>query len=178
MTRPLDVTVAFANLHRRWFDDAHGVTVANKRQARDAAGSFVADVLTLWDENERDYLADAPIIIRLEECDLAAFVMRRPYIALFFGSIETDESIAMLGSRTGSPPLEKPSSLRWKSFRPCSYAIGRRVDTFVLRTDETGLLVKLETILDDGGRIAIGGTSRAGAHSRESCRIWSLPHAV
>ena len=91
MTRPLDAAMAFANLHRRWFDDAQGVTDANRRQACDAAGSLVVDVLTLWDENECDYLADAPFLIRLEECDIAAFVMRRPYIALFIGRIETDE---------------------------------------------------------------------------------------
>lgn len=177
MTRPLDASVAFADLHRRWFDDAHGVANANKRQAREHVGSFVADVLALWDESEREYLADAPVVIRLEECDLAAFAMRRPYIALFFGSIETGEPIAMLGCR-GEPQREKPSSLRWKSFRPCSYAIGRRVEDFVLHTDETGLVVELEAVLDDGGRIAVGGALPAHARSRESCRIWSLPHAV
>ena len=178
MTRPLDAAMAFANLHRRWFDDAQGVTDANRRQACDAAGSLVVDVLTLWDENECDYLADAPFLIRLEECDIAAFVMRRAYIALFIGRIESDDPLATFECRTGLSQPEKPSNLRWRSFRPCSYAIGRRAENFVLHTDESELIVELETTLDDGGSITIGGTLPTGAHSRESCRIWSLPHAV
>lgn len=82
------------------------------------------------------------------------------------------------GAYYGLSQPEKPSNLRWRSFRPCSYAIGRRAENFVLHTDESELIVELETTLDDGGSITIGGTLPTGAHSRESCRIWSLPHAV
>ena len=98
-------------------------------------------MLTLWDERARAYLPGAPTVLRLETCDLAAFVMREPHIALHVGSVETDAPVA---------------GLRWKSLRPCSYAIGRRVSDLVMSMDEHGLLVELEVVLDDGGRLVIG----------------------
>ena len=43
---PVDAAAAFANLYQRWFDDPRGLARANRRQARCAVGSYVADVLT------------------------------------------------------------------------------------------------------------------------------------
>ena len=158
MSAPVDAATAFANLYQRWFDDAHSLAVANRRQARAAIGAYVADVLTLWDDRSRAYLPGAPTILRLETCDLAAFVMRGPHIALHAGSVETDAPVA---------------GLRWKSLRPCSYAIGRRVSDIVTTADERGLLVELEVVLDDGGRLVVGG----GQPVRERDAA-SLPRAM
>ena len=108
---------------------------------REAVGSYVADVLTLFDERDRSYLPGAPTILRLEACDLAVFVMRAPHIALHVGCVETDAPVA---------------GMRWKSLRPCSYAIGRKVADLVASVDERGLLVGLEVVLDDGGRLVMG----------------------
>ena len=101
----------------------------------------MADVLTLFDERDRSYLPGAPTILRLEACDLAVFVMRAPHIALHVGCVETDAPVA---------------GMRWKSLRPCSYAIGRKVADLVASVDERGLLVGLEVVLDDGGRLVMG----------------------
>ena len=104
------------------------------------------------------YLPGAPTVLRLEGCDLAAFVMRAPHIALHVGSLETDAPVA---------------GLRWKSLRPCSYAIGRQVSDLVFCTDENGLLVELEIVLDDGGRLVVGGGRPACEHDEEA-----MPQAV
>ena len=84
--------------------------------------------------------------------------MRAPHIALHVGSVETDAPIA---------------GLRWKSLRPCSYAIGRQVSDLVFCTDENGLLVELEIVLDDGGRLVVGGGRPACEHDEEA-----MPQAV
>ena len=84
----------------------------------------MADVLALFDERARAYLPGAPTVLRFEGCDLAVFVMRGPHIALHVGSLETDAPVA---------------GLRWKSLRPCSYAIGRQVSDLVFCTDENGV---------------------------------------
>ena len=106
----------------------------------------------------RAYLPGAPTVLRFEDCDLAAFVMRAPHIALHVGSLETDAPVA---------------GLRWKSLRPCSYAIGRQVSDLVFCTDENGLLVELEIVLDDGGRLVVGGGRPACEHDEEA-----MPQAV
>lgn len=141
MSVTVEAAAAFAGLYQRWFDDPRGLVEDNRLQARGALGAYVADVLTLWDERARAWLPDAPTILRLETCDLAAFTMRGPHIALFFGSVETDAPVA---------------GLRWESFRPCSYAIGRTVADLVFVTDEDGLLAGVEAVLDDGGRLLLG----------------------
>ena len=155
---PVDAAAAFASLYQRWFDNARGLAAAIRRQACGAIGAYVADVLTLWDERARAYLPGAPTVLRLETCDLAAFVMREPHIALHVGSVETDAPVA---------------GLRWKSLRPCSYAIGRRVSDLVMSMDEHGLLVELEVVLDDGGRLVIGDGRPACEHGATA-----MPRAV
>ena len=149
---PADAAAAFANLYQRWFDDPRGLARANRRQARCAVGSYVADVLALFDERARAYLPGAPTVLRFEGCDLAVFVMRGPHIALHVGSLETDAPVA---------------GLRWKSLRPCSYAIGRTVADLVLVTGRGGLLEDVEVVLDDGGRLFLGNRD-----------AWPLAHAV
>lgn len=156
LRRPLDAATVFAHVYQRWFDDARGLTEENKRHARSVVGAYVADVLTLWDESTRDYLAGAPLILRLEACDVTAFVMREPHIALSFEGIETGAPTALFGS-----------TFRWESFRPCSYAIGRRLTDLVFSTDENDLLVEVEAVLDDGGLLLLGNRA-----------LWSLPRAV
>ena len=79
-------------------------------------------------------------------------------IALHVGSLETDAPVA---------------GLRWKSLRPCSYAIGRQVSDLVFCTDENGLLVELQIIIDDGGRLVVGGGRPACEHDEEA-----MPQAV
>lgn len=153
---PLDAAAAFARTYQRWFDDARGFSAACEQRARGIAGSYVADVLTLWDESARAWLPGAPTILRLETCDLAAFTMRAPHIALFFGSIDTEASAAAFGP-----------GMRWSSFRPCSYAIGRTVAGIEFSSDENGLLTGMEAVLDDGGRLALGNPD-----------AWELPRAV
>lgn len=145
MSRPVDAATAFAQLYHRWFDDARGLTAESAQRAQRLTGSYVADVLTLWDTEARAWLPDAPMVLRLETCDLAVFTMRAPHIALFQGCLDTECSAAAFGP-----------TLRWESFRPCSYAIGRTVADLVLSMDEQGLLTGLEAVLDDGGRIILG----------------------
>ncbi|HIW76385.1 MULTISPECIES: hypothetical protein [Gordonibacter] len=155
MTWGVDAATAFARLYHRWFDDAAELIAENAREARTLKGSFVADVLTLWDMDARAWLPGAPTILRLETCDLAVFTMRAPHLALFFGSIDTDSPAAAFGP-----------SLRWESFRPCSYAIGRTVSDLVFTMDENSLLTGIEAVLDDGGRLALGNPA-----------TWELPCA-
>lgn len=152
MSMPVEAATAFANLYQRWFDDARGLAEANRRQARGAVGARVADVVTLWNERERSWLPNAPTILRLESGDLAAFAMREPCIALYSGCIATDAPV---------------TGLRWESFRPCSYAIGRTVADLVLVTGRGGLLEDVEVVLDDGGRLLLGNRD-----------AWPLAHAV
>lgn len=152
---PVDAAAAFAQLYHQWFDNARALASESARRAQALAGSYVADVLTLWDESTRSWVPDAPTILRLESCDLASFTMRAPHIALYLGSIDTGPRAAAFGS-----------SMRWESFRPCSYAIGRTVADLVLSTDEHGMLVGVEAVLDDGGRLALGGPA-----------AWELPCA-
>lgn len=152
MSVPVEAATAFANLYQRWFDDARGLAEANRLQARRAVGARVADVLTLWDEHARAWLPGAPTILRLKSGDLAAFAMREPCIALHSGRIATDAPVA---------------GLRWESFRPCSYAIGRTVVDLVLVTGRGGLLEDVEVVLDDGGRLFLGNRD-----------AWPLAHAV
>lgn len=181
MTRPVDAATAFAALYQRWFDDARCLAEENRRQACGAIGTYVADVLTIWDERARTYLSGAPTILRLETCDVAAFAMREPHIALFFGSVETDAPIATFGPSADAACETSGTTLRWKSFRPCSYAIGRQVDNLVMSTDENGLLVELEAVLDDGGRLVIGDARLAGSHAhgrQGGYGVGSLPRAV
>lgn len=156
MSRPVDASTAFAQLYHCWFDDARSLTIECAKNAQALPGSYVADVLTLWDAEARAWLPGAPTILRLETCDLAVFTMRAPYLALFQGCVDTESPAGAFGS-----------SLYWKSFRPCSYAIGRTLVNLVLSTDEEGLLIGIEAVLDDGGRLALG-TSAA----------WELPCAV
>ena len=154
MSASIDAPTAFANLYQQWFDDARCLADKNRQQAQSVVGSRLADVLTLWDERTRSYLPGAPAILRFETFDLAAFVMREPHIALHFGSLETEAPVA---------------TLRWRSFRPCSYAIGRQVSDLVITFDERGLLVEAEVVLDDGGRLVLGDRDRDR---------WSLPRAM
>lgn len=181
MIRSVDAAAAFAGLYQRWFDDARGLAEENRRQACGAIGAYVADVLTLWDERARAYLPGAPTILRLETCDVAVFAMRAPHVALFFGSVETDAPVATFGASADASSETPGTTLRWKSFRPCSYAIGRQVDNLVMSTDENGLLVELEAVLDDGGRLVIGDARLAEAHGhgrQGDYGIGSLPRAV
>ena len=75
---PVDAATAFANLYQRWFDDPRGLARANRRQARCAVGSYVADVLTLFDERARAYLPGAPTVLRTSRCTSAAWKPTRP----------------------------------------------------------------------------------------------------
>lgn len=146
MNRGVGAATAFARLYHRWFDDPLALADESARQAHAVVGERVADVLALWNERTRSWLPGTPTVLRLEACDLAAFAMRAPHIALLFGTVDTAAPTAALGC-----------SLRWERFRPCSYAIGRTVIDIELETDEKGLLVGAQVALDDGGRIALGG---------------------
>ena len=85
---PVDAAAAFANpVPAMVHDDPRAAShETNRRQARCAVGSYVADVLALFDERARAYLPGAPTVLRFEGCDLAVFVMRGPHIALHVGS--------------------------------------------------------------------------------------------
>lgn len=152
MSALIDAPSVFANLYQRWFDDARGLAAENRQQAQNIVGSHLADVLTLWDQRTRAYLPGAPIVLRFETFDLVAFVMREPYIALYFGNLETETPVA---------------TLQWRSLRPCSYAIGRQVRDVAIALDDRGLLTEAEVVLDDGGRLLLGERDR-----------WSLPRAM
>ena len=124
----------------------------------DAAAAF-ANLYQRWFDDPRGLARANRRQARCAEgCDLAVFVMRGPHIALHVGSLETDAPVA---------------GLRWKSLRPCSYAIGRQVSDLVFCTDENGLLVELEIVLDDGGRLVVGGGRPACEHDEEA-----MPQAV
>lgn len=156
MSRPVDASTVFAQLYHRWFDDARSLTAECAQNAQALPGSYVADMLTLWDTDARAWLPGAPTILRLETHDLAVFTMRAPHLALFQGCVDTESPAAAFGP-----------TLRWESFRHCSYAIGRTLSNLVLSMDEEGLLVGIEAVLDDGGRLALGTSS-----------AWELPCAV
>lgn len=153
---PVDTAVAFTDLYRHWCGDAPGLTKESTRHARNLADSYVADVLSLWDESVSDWLAGAPTILRLESCDIAIFTMRDPHIALYLGSIETDSPVATFGAYM--KPLcvsANHLALYWRSVRPCSYAMGRKLADISFECDTQEMLTSLEAHLDDGGSLRI-----------------------
>mgnify|MGYP007120253650 CR=1 FL=1 len=107
--------------------------------------------------------------------------MRSPYLAPYFGCVETDAPLATFAPPASGQPDEAADAsggegeqgFVWKSLRPCSYAIGRQVSDLVFCTDENGLLVELEIVLDDGGRLVVGGGRPACEHDEEA-----MPQAV
>lgn len=147
----LEAASAFARLYRRWFDDARGLFEDNRHQARLITGSPVVDILAVWDEGAGCWLADTPTVIRLAERDAAIFTMKGPHIALFFGSVDTRSPIAFGSAGACGRDGDGSRSLRWKSFRPCSYAIGSRVTELAFNEDSSGLPTSVEVLLDDGG---------------------------
>lgn len=157
-SKALEAASAFARLYRRWFDDARGLFEDNKRQARLIMGSPVVDVLAVWDEVAGCWLADAPTVIRLEERDAAVFAMKGPHIALFCGSIDTRSPIAFGSAGACGRDGAGSRSLRWKSFRPCSYAIGSRVTELAFNEGPNGLPTSVEVLLEDGGSLRVSST--------------------
>lgn len=147
---PTDTARAFADLYRRWSSDARGLTEERARQVSSLAGCYVADVLSLWDTSTHTWLPGAPTILRLESCDIAVFTMRDPHIALYLGSIETDSPVATFGA-SAQPHLAP----YWRSMRPCSYALGRKLSRLDFEYDNQGKLISLEAHLDDGGSLHI-----------------------
>ena len=156
--KALEAASAFARLYRRWFDDARGLFEDNKRQARLIAGSPVVDVLAVWDEGADCWLADAPTLIRFEELDAAIFAMKGPHIALFFGSVDTRSPIAFGSAGACGRDGGGSRSLRWKSFRPCSYASGSRVTEIAFNEGPNGLPTSVQVLLEDGGAFRVSST--------------------
>ena len=155
---PVDAAAAFANLYQRWFDDPRGLARASPK-----AGAVRRRIVAVQTCSPHPTNAPAPTspgaptVLRFEGCDLRIRDAGL-HIALHVGSLETDAPVA---------------GLRWKSLRPCSYAIGRQVSDLVFCTDENGLLVELEIVLDDGGRLVVGGGRPACEHDEEA-----MPQAV
>lgn len=147
-----DAAAVFASLYRRWSGDARRLSRESMQAVRSATGSRIIDVLSIWDEREACWLADAPTMIRLNTCDITAFAMHSPLIAIHRGHVETDSPIATFGSRS-SPENSSHASqpFFWRSVRPCSYALGRTVERFAFETDGRKRLLALEAHLDDGG---------------------------
>ena len=172
---PVAATEAFARLFRAWCADARSISDEGARKAHALAGTHVADVLSLWDGHAGSWLCDSPTILRLETCDVVAFAMRSPYLAPYFGCVETDAPLATFAPPASGQPGEAADAsggegeqgFVWKSLRPCSYAIGRTVADLVLVTGRGGLLEDVEVVLDDGGRLFLGNRD-----------AWPLAHAV
>lgn len=154
-----DAAAIFANLYRRWTGDACALSERSMQGIRALAGQRVADVLSIWDEQAGTWLPGGPTVIRLAAHDVAVFVMRGPFIAVHQGDVETRSPVATFG-----PPRRSPGEsgarhpLFWRRMRPCSYAFGRTITGFAFETDARKRLLALEIILDDEGRLRIGGS--------------------
>ena len=154
-----DAATIFANLHRRWSGDARALSERAMQGIRALAGSRVADVLSIWDEQAGDWLPGGPTVIRLTSHDIAVFSMRGPFIAVHQGRVETQSPIATFGPPRRSPGARSAHPpLFWKRMRPCSYAFGRMIAGFAFETDPRQRLLALEIILDDEGRLRVSGS--------------------
>ncbi len=148
----VDTAAAFAHLYRRWSGDARRLSRESMQAVRSATGSRIVDVLSIWNDREACWLTDAPTMIRLDTCDITAFAMHSPLIAIHCGRIETDSPIATFGSHNRLENSSRASQpFFWRSVRPCSYALGRTVERFAFETDGRKRLLALEAHLDDGG---------------------------
>ena len=160
---PVAATEAFDRLFRAWCADARSISDEGARTARALAGTHVADVLSLWDGHAGSWLCDSPTILRLETCDVVAFAMRSPYLAPYFGCVETDAPLATFAPPASGQPGEAADAsgdegeqgFVWKSLRPCSYAIGRQLRGIEFERDAEGRILALVALLDDGGSLRI-----------------------
>ena len=160
---PVAATEAFARLFRAWCADARSISDEGARKAHALAGTHVADVLSLWDGHAGSWLCDSPTILRLETCDVVAFAMRSPYLAPYFGCVETDAPLATFAPPASGQPGEAADAsggegeqgFVWKSLRPCSYAIGRQLRGIEFERDAEGRVLAPVALLDDGGSLRI-----------------------
>ncbi|BAK43768.1 hypothetical protein [Eggerthella sp. YY7918] len=160
---PLNTAEVFTHLSRTWCVDAHRLTTDSAQQAHLLEGSFVADILSLWDGRTESWLTGSPIIIRLEECDVALFTMREPYLAPYFGCVETESPVASLPTQGEAeacgeghtPTKTERHSIFWKTLRPCSYAIGRQLKELAFETDVEGNILAAVAHLDDEATLRI-----------------------
>lgn len=155
-SKPTEAATVFAKLYHQWFDHTCNLTAEAKQRTEQLIGSYVADVLSLWDERTQCWLPESPTILRLESCDIAVFTMRKPHIALHIGCIETDLPLTTHEQKQTAPTAETHSlTLRWKSFHPCSYTMGKQTTGFRFSENKEGLLVAFEVFLSDGGLVRL-----------------------
>lgn len=155
---PVDAAAAFARLYQHWFADHRKLLLDSRSRVDSLAGSYVADVLALWDDRAKAWLPRTPTILRLESCDMAVFAMRDPFVAPYFGSIDTDSPVATFGPKAGrTRATTQAESPYWKSLRPCSYAIGRILERVEFDADADGRIRAARALLDDGGVLRMNG---------------------
>lgn len=131
------------------------------------AGARIADVLRLWDTERKTWLETGPVIVRLETCDLAVTALYGNRPSLLIGSIDTE-------TPAGAPWVADSACtsglVLWRSFRPLSNAIGRRVDRAGALAYERTRKLSVRLSLEEGETLLITGCSNPTAIEIELVR--------
>ena len=136
------------------------------------AGAPIADILFAWDEHHGSWLANGPIIVRLETCDLAVAQMHCDRPSLLVGSIDTETP---LDSRWVHQAAHAPkdSPILWKSYRPLSQVIGKHVDLVSVSANDQERKLSIRFSLEDGDALEI-----ANLNGRVIAETAERPHAA
>lgn len=113
------------------------------------AGACIADILFAWNERCGSWLANGPVIVRLETCDLAVAQMHSDRPSLLVGSVDTE---APLNGRWFPQAVRIPesSTIAWKSYRPLSRLIGARVDRISVTANDQERELSIRFSLESG----------------------------
>ncbi len=147
-----------STLEKRWKHDARSLTLRVMEATIHRASQNIEDVLTLWDEDRVRWVEKAPFLLRMTKGDIVVCPMDDMHVAASFKHL--DDALPFGAAGTAG------SRLTWRSFGPCSYAVGRRVSSFAFGTSEAGLLTVIEARFEDGGRLALGAQGCGYAQAR------------
>ncbi|OUO89615.1 hypothetical protein B5F40_10290 [Gordonibacter sp. An230] len=104
----------------------------------------LADVLALWECHEGNWARDSPLLLRFEECDLAASTEPDGRLILWKGAVDTSLKVNAVAS--SSPEAEEQNDrlcLAWMTVSTLSEAIGQEASSIRLERNAR-LIVDLE----------------------------------
>lgn len=135
------------------------------------SGSYIADILCARNALLGEWVLDAPIIIRLEACDIAVVPSRDGEPLLCFGDIDTDAPYP--GSAVPSSPAENPRAAsadsedgpiaQWESYRPLSRIMGAKAERLSVHPGECASSIALDILAGEGECLRVLASKNACA---------------
>lgn len=121
---------------------------------KDLSGSYIADILCARNTLIGEWVLDAPIIIRLEACDIAVVPSRDGKPLLCFGDIDTDAPYPQSGIPSSpaenlhgaSAGSEGGPVAQWESYRPLSRMMGAKAERLTVHPGECASSIALEIL--------------------------------